>query len=374
MSMNFRLPGPTPLPPPVVAALSREMISHRGTEFRSLYRETLEMARQVHRTDSDVLTWPASGSAGWEMAIVNLFSPGEAVLAVVNGDFGERFSRVASRLGLDVRRLEIDWGAPVTAEQLGQALQTHPEVSGVLVVYNETSTGVTNPLRELAAVACSHEALVIVDAVSAAGAIPLEFDAWGIDLLFSGSQKAWMCPPGLLIAAFGPRAWAAYERSSFPKSYWDAGEAKKMAERDMTPTTPPLSLIYAFHAALRMILEEGVENVWARHRTLGAIAREGVFAAGLELFAMQGYESNSVTAFAPPEGSTAGAMLTMLRNDYNVELQGGQAHMADRLLRLGHMGWAHEPEIQQAMAAVRDAASRLRKSGSSRIAVESSVT
>jgi aspartate aminotransferase-like enzyme len=345
------------------------MISHRGADFRSLYRETLAMARQVHRTESDVLIWPASGSAGWELAVVNVFSPGEAVLVVVNGDFGERFSRVASRLGLDVRRLEIHWGAPFTPDQLSQALREHPDVSGVLVVYNETSTGVTNPLPELAAVAREHGALVIVDAVSAAGAIPLEFDAWGVDLLFSGSQKAWMCPPGLLIAAFGPRAWAAYERSSFPKSYWDAGEAKKMAERDMTPMTPPLSLVYAFHAALSIILEEGLDNVWERHRKLGAIAREGVLAAGLELFAQPGYESNSVTAFCPPEGSTAGAMLTMLRTDYNVEIQGGQAHMADRLLRVGHMGWAHEPEIRQAMAAIRDATSRLRETGSSRIAV-----
>jgi len=332
------------------------------------------MARQVHRTDSDVLTWPASGSAGWEMAIVNVFSPGEAVLAVVNGDFGERFARVASRLGLDVSRLEIDWGAPVMPDQLDRALQEHPDVSGVLVVYNETSTGVTNPLPELASMARDHGALIIVDAVSAAGAIPLEFDAWGIDLLFSGSQKAWMCPPGLLIAAFGPRAWAAYEESSFPKSYWDAGEAKKMAERGMTPTTPPLSIVYAFHAALTMILEEGLNNVWERHRNLGDIAREGVLTAGLELFAQPGYESNSVTAFLPPAGVKAGEMLTLLRSDYNVEAQGGQAHMADRLIRLGHMGWAHEAEIRQAMAAVGDATSNLRESGATRIAVESGVT
>lgn len=373
MSMNFRLPGPTPLPPPVVEALGRDMISHRGSEFQSLYRDTLEMARRVHRTDSDVLTWPASGSAGWELAIVNLFSPGETVLAVVNGDFGERFSRVASRLGLDARRLEIDWGEPVTADRLNQALREHPGVSGVLLIYNETSTGVTNPLPELAEVARDHGALVIVDAVSAAGAIPLEFDAWGIDLLFSGSQKAWMCPPGLLVAAFGPRAWAAYERSSFPKSYWDAGEARKMAERGMTPTTPPISLIYAFHAALAMILEEGLENVWDRHRRLGAIAREGVLAAGLELYARQGFESNSVTAFLPPQGVTAREMLTTLRNDYNVEAQGGQAHMADRLLRVGHMGWAHEPEIRQALTAVGYAADRLRQADPAKVAMESSL-
>jgi aspartate aminotransferase-like enzyme len=374
MSLNFRLPGPTPLPPPVVAALGREMISHRGPVFQSLYRETLAMARQVHRTNNDVLTWPASGSAGWELAIVNLFSPGEPVLATVNGDFGERFSRVATRLGLDVRRLEVDWGAPVTAEQLDQALKQNPDVSGVLLVYNETSTGVTNPLPELAEVARDHGALVVVDAVSAAGAIPLEFDAWGIDLVFSGSQKAWMCPPGLLIAAFGPRAWVAYEGSTFPKSYWDAGEAKKMADRGMTPTTPPLSLVYAFNAALQMILEEGLEKVWERHRELGTLARQGVLATGLELFAQPGYESNSVTAFRPPEGVTASEMLRMLRDDYHVEAQGGQAHMADRLIRVGHMGWAHESEIHQALTAIGDATSRLRMSGSTNATVGSALT
>ena len=147
-----------------------------------------------------------------------------------------------------------------------------------------------------------------------------------------------------------------------------------MAERGMTPTTPPISLIYAFHAALTMILEEGLENVWERHRNLGGITREGVRAAGLELFAQPGYESNSVTAFLPPVGVTAGEMLTLLRSDYNVEAQGGQAHMAERLLRLGHMGWAHEVEIRQAMAAVRDAASKLRESGATQFDVESGVT
>jgi aspartate aminotransferase-like enzyme len=366
MAMNFRIPGPTPLPPQVVAALGHEMISHRGPAFQSLYRETLGMARLVHRTETDVLTWPASGSAGWELAVVNLFSPGDSVLAVINGDFGERFARVATRFGLDVRRLEVPWGAAVAPDALAQSLEENPETAGVLVVYNETSTGVTNPLAELAAVAREHRALVIVDAVSAAGAIPLEVDAWGIDLVFSGSQKAWMCPPGLLIVAVGPRAWEAYERSHYPKSYWDLGEARRMAERGMTPTTPPLSLMFAFHAALQMILEEGLEIVWERHRHLGAIMRDEVTAAGLDLFAQRGFESNSVTAFCPPEGVRASSMLTMLREDYCVEAQGGQAHLADRLIRVGHMGWAHEADIRQAATAVQEATVRLRESNSRR--------
>jgi aspartate aminotransferase-like enzyme len=346
MTVNFRLPGPTPLPPPVIAALGREMIPHRGPAFRALFSETLALAKQAHRTDGEVLIWPASGSAGWEVAVVNLLSPGDAVLAVVNGDFGERFSRVGVRLGLDVRRLDVPWGEAVQPSLLRDALDQNPDVKAVLLVHNETSTGVTNPLQRLAAVVREHGALVVVDAVSGVGALPLEMDPWGIDFVLSGSQKAWMCPPGLLIVAAGPRAWEAQERASYPRFFWDMAEARAMAQQGMTPTTPPLSLIFAFHAALSMIADEGIANVWERHRQLGELTRTGVREAGLQLFAQPGFESDSVTAFFPPPGVTAGEMLALLREGFGVEAQGGQAHLKDRLVRVGHMGWVHEPEMR----------------------------
>jgi aspartate aminotransferase-like enzyme len=363
MSVNFRLPGPTPLPPQVLAALGRDMIPHRGPAFRALYREILKRAREVHRTEGDVLTWAATGSAGWEVAVVNLLSPGDPVLVAVNGDFGERFARVAGRLGIDVRRLDVEWGEPVLPGEVRSALEAHPEVRAVFLVHNETSTGVTNPLRDLAAVVREHGALVVVDAVSAAGALPLEVDTWGIDFVFSGSQKAWMCPPGLLIVAAGPRAWDAHQRSTYPRFFWDMSEAKKWAEQGMTPTTPPLSMFYAFQAALDMIAGEGIEEVWARHRRLGEMTREGLAAAGLRLFAQRGFESDSVTAFLPPPDVTAGQLLEMLRRDYSVEAQGGQAHLADRLIRVGHMGWVHEPEMRQAIDAISAACTRLSSTG-----------
>jgi aspartate aminotransferase-like enzyme len=324
-----------------------------------LYSETLELAREIHRTEGDVLTWAATGSAGWEVAVVNLLSPADQVLVAVNGNFGERFAGVAHRLGIDVRRINIPWGEAVRPGQLRLALEEHPDVRAVFLVHNETSTGVTNPLRDLAAIVRDHGALVVVDAVSAAGALPLEVDAWGIDFVFSGSQKAWMCPPGLLIAAAGPRAWAAHERSRYPRFFWDMSEAKKWADQGMTPTTPPLSMIYAFREALGMIVDEGVEQVWERHRRLGAMTRDGIAAAGLRLFAQEGFASDSVTAFMPPTAVTAGELLEMLRRDYGVEAQGGQAHLTDRLIRLGHMGWAHEPEMRQATDAIAHACARL---------------
>jgi aspartate aminotransferase-like enzyme len=359
MPVNFRLPGPTPLPPQVVAALGREMIPHRGSAFRALYSETLKMARQIHRTDGDVLTWAATGSAGWEVAVVNLLSPGDPVLVGVNGHFGERFARVANRLGIDVRRIDVEWGEAILPAQLQSALEAHADVKAVFLVHNETSTGVTNPLRELASIVREHGALVVVDAVSAAGAMPLEVDSWGIDFVFSGSQKAWMCPPGLLIVAAGPRAWAAHQRSEYRRFFWDMSEAKKSADQGMTPTTPPLSMIYAFRAALDMIADEGIEQVWDRHRRLGTMTRDGIRTAGLRLFAQRGFESNSVTAFLRPADVTAGSLLELLRRDYGVEAQGGQAHLADRLIRVGHMGWVHEPEMRQAIDAIVDACARL---------------
>jgi aspartate aminotransferase-like enzyme len=359
MPVNFRLPGPTPLPPQVIAALGREMIPHRGPAFRALYSETLKLAREIHRTDGDVLTWAATGSAGWEVAVVNLLSPGDPVLVGVNGHFGERFARVADRLAIDVRRIDVEWGEAILPAQLQSALEAHPDVKAVFLVHNETSTGVTNPLRDLASIAREHGALVVVDAVSAAGALPLEVDAWGIDFVFSGSQKAWMCPPGLLIVAAGPRAWEAHQRSEYRRFVWDMSDAKKAADQGMTPTTPPLSMIYAFRAALGMIVDEGIEQVWDRHRHLGSMTREGITSAGIRLFAQRGFESDSVTAFLPPAGVTAASLLEMLRRDYGVEVQGGQAHLADRLIRVGHMGWAHEPEMRQAIDAIVDACARL---------------
>lgn len=359
MPVNFRLPGPTALPPQVKAALGRDMIPHRGPEFRAFYGETLRLARELHRTDGDVLIWAATGSAGWEVAIVNLLSPGDPVLAAINGDFGERFARVAGRLSLDVRRLDVAWGMPVLADQVRAALTEHPDVKAVLLVHNETSTGVTNPLQHIGAVVRDHGALLAVDAVSAAGALPLEMDEWGVDFVFSGSQKAWMCPPGLLIAAIGPRAWDAYSRSQYPRFFWDIGEGKKMAEQGMTPTTPALSMLYAYRAALDMIAAEGLEHVWGRHRRLGALTREGVRAVGLAGFAHEGYESDTVTSFRPPEGVSAREMLHWMREEFGVEAQGGQAHMADQLVRIGHMGWVHEPEMLEAIAAISTVAAQL---------------
>lgn len=359
MAVNFRLPGPTPLPPAVVEAMQRPMIPHRGPALKSLYSSILSRLREIHRTDGDVLVWPGSGSAGWETAIVNLLSPGDPVLAVVTGDFGERFARVAAAFMLDVRRLDVPWGQAATPDMVRAALERNPDVKAAFLTHNETSTAVTNPLKETAAVVREHGALVVVDAVSSAGGLPLLVDEWGLDFVLSGSQKAWMCPPGLMIAAAGPRAWAAYETGSFPRFFWDLKSARTFAADGMTPTTPPLTLLYALDAAIDLILEEGVEQVWQRHAELADLTRGGVERIGLPLFADPRYASDTVTAVSLPEEIPAKAVLNAMRQRHEIELQGGQGYLSDRMVRIGHMGWVSAPELEAVIAGLDDVAGLL---------------
>jgi aspartate aminotransferase-like enzyme len=345
---TLRIPGPTPVPPDVIEAMRRPMIPHRGPTFKACYAEVLRLARLAHRTDGDVFTWPASGSAGWEVAVVNLLSPGDPVLMAINGDFGVRFARVATTFGLDVRRLEVPAGQAITPALLRDALAANPEVAAVCLVHNETSTGVTNPLPELAQIVRGHGALAIVDSVSGVGGLPLEMDEWGLDFVLSGSQKAWMCPPGLLICAVGPRAWAAVERSTFPKVFWDLKAVRTSAGEGMTPTTPSLTLLYAFHAALERIFAEGLGAVWERHRRLGDFTRAGARRLGLELLADPRYASNTVTAIRTPAGLAARELVKAARR-HGMELGAGQAAEADAMIRIGHMGWVEEPELARAL-------------------------
>lgn len=363
MLSRFRLPGPTPLPPAVMEAMQRPMIPHRGPDMKALYRSILDRAKAVHRTEGDVFLWPASGSAGWEVAIVNLFSPGDSVVSAITGDFGERFHAAGKALGLNMVRLDVPWGSAVTPEQLRETLAFTPDVRGVFLTHNETSTGLTNPLERLALVAREFGALVIVDAVSSLAGIPLEMDLWGVDFVLSGSQKAWMCPPGLLITAVGERCWEAYERSSYPRFFWDFGTMRTATADGSAPTTPPLTTLYAFDAALDMILGEGIEQVWARHAALGAQMRAGVEALGLPLFADPDYASNTVTAIAMPPGVSAKALIKELQDTHGIVVASGQGKTADRMIRVGHMGWCDADDIDVVLDALAEAVPRVSQSG-----------
>jgi aspartate aminotransferase-like enzyme len=255
----------------------------------------------------------------------------------------------------------VPWGKALTPALLRAALERNPDVKAVFLTHNETSTGVTNPLPELAAIVRDHGALVVVDAVSSAGGLPLLTDEWGLDFVLSGSQKAWMCPPGLTITAIGPRAWDAYQSAAYHRFFWDFEAARKAAARGMTPTTPPLTAFYAFDAALDMMLEEGIDRVWDRHAALGDRTRSGVEALGLALFADPTTYSNTVTAVTMPKGVSAKDVTGLMKRNHDVVVGAGQGYLTDAMVRIGHMGWCNEADIDGCLVALGDAVEQVQR-------------
>lgn len=349
----LRIPGPTVVHPRAVEAQTRDMIAHRGPEMSAFMEELRNKARSAHCTESEVLIWAGSGSAGWETGIVNLLQPGDKVVATVGGSFGERFAHVGRTYGVDVREVVVEWGQAVSPERWETALDEAGDgLKAVFITHNETSTGVTNPLRELAALARARGALVLVDAVSSAGAIPLEVDAWDLDWVFSGVQKAWMCPPGLMVAAVSERAMHAARANPRPRFYFDLGTMARAAAEGSTATTPAISLLYALDAALDVMLDEGMPQVWARHERLGRFVRDGLASLGLEVLAQPGYESASVTAFRAPEGMTSSELQRRISDATGIVIATGQGPQSTTHNRIGHMGWAEEPELQATLEAI----------------------
>ena len=335
------------------------MMPHRVPAFNAFFSGLLKQVQRIHRTEGDVLIFPASGSAGWEAAIVNTLSPGDQVLAFVTGDFGDRFAKAATALRLDVVRVDIEWGKAATADVVQKALEAYPTARAVLYTHNETSTGVTNPLQEIAPLVRAHGALFFVDGVSSVAGIPFEMDEWGVDLVLSGSQKAWMCPPGLVILAFGQRVWDAYQHADYPRFFWDFATMKESALAGTTPATPPITLLYGLKAACDMIEAEGPDEVYARHHRLGALVREGIVREGYTLFADPAYASDTVTAAVPPNGLRSTDVVERLRSEFGIEVALGQAHLRDQIIRIGHMGWVHEPELVRMLDALGTVAKRL---------------
>ncbi|HOG48059.1 MAG TPA: alanine--glyoxylate aminotransferase family protein [Anaerolineae bacterium] len=353
--MDLRVPGPTPLPPPVREALAAEMINHRGAEFRALLAAVTAGLQHVLQTEGDVLVLTGSGTGAMEAAIVNLISPGDRVLAVTVGAFGDRFAEVAQAFGAEVSTVASPWGRAANALALEDALARTPHVRLVLVTHNETSTGVTNDLRALAEVVGARRGeggpLLVVDAVSSAGAIPLPVDAWGCDVAITGSQKAWMAPPGVSMLSMSERAWAAAERATCPRYYWDLRKACRAAERHETPWTPAVNALQGLHAALAMMRAEGLEAIYARHRRVAHRMREGAKALGLELFADPAHASNTVTTLRVPEG-VDGEMLLRRVRELGVTLAGGQGALKGRIIRVGHMGYVDTADIDRVLQAL----------------------
>jgi aspartate aminotransferase-like enzyme len=339
MEQNLRIPGPTPIPREVREAQTAPMIDHRGSEFAALQREITDGIATLIGSQGDVLLLTGSGSGAMEAAVVNTLSPGDRVLVVTIGAFGDRFAKIATAFGADVERFEVEWGTAADPDALAAHLSGQPPYRAVLVTHNETSTGVMNPLRELAAVvrAAPGEPLLVVDGISGLGAMPFEMDGWGVDVVLSASQKAWMGSPGIAIAALSKRGWQAGAAARMPRFYWDFAEARRWAEKGQTPWTPAVSVLYGLRVGVQRLLEEGRERTWARHAAVAAGAQAGLERLGLRLVAAPADRSHTVTAAWLPEGLEWGPFNTAMRAK-GLIVAGGQGAWVGRILRFGHMG------------------------------------
>ncbi|HZU75505.1 MAG TPA: alanine--glyoxylate aminotransferase family protein [Dehalococcoidia bacterium] len=351
--MNLRIPGPTPCPPEVLAAVGKQMVDHRGPEFAAVLKDVSSGLKRAFRTENDVLIFTCAGTGALEAAVVNTLSPGQRVLAVSIGEFGNRFASIARTYGADVASLAAEPGHAIEPGELDDALAKDPAVAAVLLTHNETSTGVTNPLRDLAEVVRRHDKLLLVDAISSMGSVPIEVDAWGLDVVLSGSQKGWMVPPGLAFMSMSPRAWAANKTAKMPRFYLDAARAKDSAERGQTPWTPAVSLYYGMQVALELLEREGWQNVYARHQRCADIARTGVRSLGLELFADPRYASNTVTCVKAPEGVDVSALRKALREKHQTVLAGGQGALTGKVFRIGHLGLVNEQDVEAVIVALQ---------------------
>lgn len=348
---NLRIPGPTPVPRKVLKEMTQPMINHRGPEFAAILKRVTARLQYFFQTASPVLTYPASGTGGQEAAVANLFSPGEHVVAITIGVFGNRLATIAERFGLQVTRIEFPWGEAADPAIVEERLKSLTPYRAVLMTHNETSTGVANDVGALATLVrqLNPDALIVVDAVSSLGCIPLEMDPWDIDVVFTGSQKGWMTPPGLMMIAASPRAWEANKTAKLPRYYFDWELARKSLEKWQHPTTPPLSIFYALDVSLEMMLAEGREAIFERHQRMGDYVRWRAKEMGLQLLADHKYASNTVTAIRIPEGIDSKRLLNILREQDHVVFGGGQQHLEGKIFRVGHLGFFEEVDLVEAM-------------------------
>jgi serine---pyruvate transaminase len=343
-------PGPTPVPPEVLAAISQPIIHHRGPDFKPIYERSLTRLREVFRTDQDVLLFGAAGTGAMESAVANLCSPGERVLVVSAGHFGERWRSIASAYDAEVEALEYEWGEIPSAEDVAARLQELGGAKAVFITHSETSTGVVCDLQSLAAAVSEQGALSVVDAVSSLGAVPLETDGWGLDVVVSGSQKALMTPPGLAMTSVSERAWAG--RGEAPRFYFDWERTQKGQAALNAPFTPPVSLVAGLDVALGILLDQGLDAVFERHVRLGRACREGAKAMGLELFSPDDDRSAVVTAIRAPDGIDATELVRSLRDRFGITIANGQGVLKGKIFRIGHIGYFDVFDITTALAAV----------------------
>ncbi len=358
--MNLRIPGPTAVPPEVAQAGAADMINHRGPEFAELIARTTAGVKEVYQTTNDVLTLTASGSGAMEAAVVNMMEPGEDVLVVTIGEFGNRFVNLVEAYKGNGTLLQFEQGQAADLNRISDALKANPQIRSVLITHNETSTGVTNPiLPDLAKLVHEEDRFLIVDAISSLSSVPVRTDAWDLDVVLSGSQKGWMTAPGLAFVSMNERSWEKAASNPQPRFYFDLKRHKDSMETGQTPWTPAVSVWFQLDHSLKVMMAEGMENIYARHHRLAQMTRDGVRAMGLELLADEGVESDTVTAIRVPEGINGGELLNVAHDEFDTVFAGGQGSLRGKIVRFGHLGFVTDEDIAAGLDALRNSLDRL---------------
>jgi aspartate aminotransferase-like enzyme len=356
MSEKTRLltPGPTPLPERVRLALARDMLHHRKSEFKAIMRRVQENLRLLFGTHGPVLPLSCSGTGAMAAVVYGLFQPGEKVLVAEAGKFGQRWEQMAAMRGLEVITLSAPWGEAVKPEAVKEKLEAEPAIAGVLLQHSETSTGVLHPVREIADICRRQNALLAVDGISATGLCPCPMDEWGIDCLLTGSQKGLMLPPGLALLALSPRAWKKAEQTPPGCFYFNLLKERDSLVKGQTNFTSPVNLIVGLDESLAFLLENGLEAVYRKQWALTMLARTGVSAMGLVLFAPKHF-AWGVTSVLLPEGVDGARVLRYAAEKFGVFLAGGQDHLKGRLVRIGHMGHVDWADVAAGLFALNQA-------------------
>ena len=352
MIKNYLIaPGPTPVPPRVLLAMAQPIIHHRTPQFSQTFADAKRALKQVFQTEQDVLILAASGTGAMEGSVTNLFSPGDEVLVVNGGKFGERWTKIASTYGLKVAELKVEWGHSARVEDVRRLLDEHPGIRGVFIQASETSTAALHPTEEIARITRERDTLLIVDGITAVGVFDIPMDRWGIDVLITGSQKALMLPPGLAFVALSERAWQQTKQAKLPRFYFDFVRERENLAKDTTAWTPAISLVTGLREALAIILEEGLPRVFARHARMAAATRAGATALNLKLLAPHA-PSPALTAMFVPTDVDGGKLVAYLRDRMGVTFMGGQDQLKGKIVRIGHLGHTGTFDIVTAIAAL----------------------
>ncbi|KAF2957046.1 alanine--glyoxylate aminotransferase family protein [Marinitoga sp. 38H-ov] len=339
---NYLLaPGPTPVPIDLLLEGARDTIHHRTPQYLEIQKIALEGAKYIFRTENPVFILSSSGTGAMETAVANTLNPGDKAIVVVAGKFGERWMEICKAYGIDPIVVDLEWGDYVRPETIKELLEKNPDTKAVFTTLSETSTGTVHPIKEIADIVKETNAIIAVDAISGMLAQPLEMDAWNLDIVVTGVQKGFMMPPGIALISVSEKAWKVIEENKNHHYYFDLKAYKK--KYPDSPYTPPVNLVYQLAKSVQMIEEEGIENVWERHRIMADATRAAVQAMGLELFAKN--PGNVLTSIKVPEGVDGGKILKYLRDEEGVTFAGGQEHLKGKIIRIAHLGYMSKYDV-----------------------------